>query len=60
MTVWDVDAGASCEVPVNEAAQGMLRYARRLGAGSAERAEVERQALAMLPPVQRKTARKSE
>ena len=48
--VWDVDAEAPREVTRQEAGAGMLRYARRLRPGSAERGEVERQALAMLPP----------
>ena len=51
--VWDVDAEAPREVTEQEAAQGMLRYARRLRAGSAERGEVERQALGRLQGAQR-------
>lgn len=46
--VWDVDAEAPREVTEQEAGQGMLRYAGRLRAGSAERGEVEQQALGKL------------
>lgn len=46
--VWDVDTGVQREVAESESAAGMLRYARRLRPGSAERGEVERQALAEL------------
>jgi hypothetical protein len=51
--VWDEDRQEHADVTPAEAAHGMLRYARRLRPGSAERGEVERQALAMLPPVRR-------
>lgn len=60
MIVYDVDADAPREVTEAEAAQGMLRYARRFPAGSAVRGEVERQALALMPaptPRQRKPRR---
>lgn len=46
--VWDVDAEEQREVSESEAAHGMLRYAKRLTPGSAERGELERQALAEL------------
>jgi hypothetical protein len=46
--VYDVDADAMREVTEAEAGHGMLAYARRLKAGSVERAEVERQALGIL------------
>lgn len=48
--VYDVEHDAPREVPVAEAMQGMLRYAATLGAGTAARAEVERQALELAGP----------
>ena len=53
MIVYDVDADAPREVTEAEAAQGMLRYARRFPAGSAVRGEIERQALALVLPAPR-------
>jgi hypothetical protein len=56
--VWDEHKQEHLDVTPTEAAQGMLCYARTLRPGSPERGEVERQALAMLPPpVQRRTRR---
>lgn len=46
--VWDVDADCSRTVSREEAAAGMLRYARTLGPGSPACGEAERRALALL------------
>ena len=46
--VWDVRTDAVTEVTVQEAAAGMIRYARSLGPGTAACGEVERQALELL------------
>ena len=46
--VWNVDTDEIIEVTRQEAAAGMVRYARTLGPGSAACGEVERQALALL------------
>ena len=47
--VWDVDTDETREVPVAEAAAGMVRYARReLGPGTAACGELERQAMELL------------
>jgi len=48
--VWvgDDDTGEYREVTVQEAAAGMIRYARSLGPGTPACGEAERQALAML------------
>lgn len=43
--VYDVEHETMREVPAAEAMQGMLRYAATLGAGTAARGEIERQAL---------------
>ena len=48
VTVWDVDTDESREVTVQEAAAGMVRYARSLGPGTPACGEVERRALALL------------
>jgi len=45
VTVWDVDAGCQREVTRAEAAAGMVRYARSLGAGTPACGEYERHAL---------------
>ena len=46
--VWDVDTETMREVSRAEAAAGIVRYARSLGAGTPAAGEVERQALALL------------
>ena len=46
--VWDAGTDTATEVTVQEAAAGMIRYARSLGPGTAACGEVERQALALL------------
>ena len=53
MIVYDVDADAPREVTEAEAANGMLRYARRFPAGSAVRGEIEQQAIALVPAPRR-------
>lgn len=46
--VWDVNTDEIREVPLTEAAAGMIRYARTLGPGTPACGEVERQALELL------------
>jgi hypothetical protein len=62
--VWDESKQEHIDVAPAEAAQGMLRYARRLRLGSEERGEIERQAIDLLeqagewPPWKRRRARR--
>ena len=46
--VYDVATSEAREVTVEEAAAGLMRYARSLGPGTPACGEYERQALAML------------
>jgi hypothetical protein len=48
MLVYDLDNDQMTEVTTAEAAAGMMRYARTLGAGSAGCGEVERRAVELL------------